>query len=75
MRKLIEIGNIRVLSRFILRLRSAYARHMPLLSETEMMKQFSLNSDEKRVYHKPLFGKQLLEDYTTSEAVCLHGLV
>jgi hypothetical protein len=40
-----------------------------------MLKQFSLNSDEKRVYRKPLFGKQLLEDYTTSEAVCLHGLV
>jgi hypothetical protein len=75
MRKLIEIGDIKVLSKFVLRLRSAFARHKPLLSETEMLKQFTLNSDEKRVYCKALFGKQLLEDYTDSEAVWLYGLV
>jgi len=74
MRKLIEIGNVKVLSKFLVRLRSAFCRHLPLLTETDMMKQFTLNSDEKRVYRKPLFGKNLLTDYSDSEAVVLYGL-
>jgi hypothetical protein len=74
MRKFIEVGNVKVLSKFLVRLRSAFSRHLPLLSETDMMKQFTLNSDEKRVYHKALFGKNLLTDYADSEAVCLYGL-
>ena len=74
MRKLIEIGNVKVLSKFLVRLRSAFSRHLPLLTETDMLKQFTLNSDEKRVYRKPLFAKQLLLDYSDSEAVCIHGL-
>jgi hypothetical protein len=74
MRKLIEIGNVEVLTKMLLRIRSAFRRHKELLTETDMIKQFTLENDGKRSYRKALYGKQLLIDYTDSKAVVLHGL-
>ena len=74
MRKLIEIGNVEVLTKMLLRIRSAFRRHKELLTETAMMKRFTLENDGKRVYAKLLNGKQLLDDWCDSKAVVLHGL-
>jgi hypothetical protein len=74
MRKLIAVGDVKVLTKMLLRIRSAFRRHQELLTETDMIKHFTLNDDGKRVYKKHLFGKQLLTDWSRSEAVTLHGL-
>jgi len=74
MRKLIAIGDVKVLTKMLLRIRSAFRRHQELLSETDMIKRFTLNDDGKRIYKKHLFGKQLLNDWSRSEAVTLYGL-
>ena len=74
MRKLIEIGNVEVLTKILLRIRSAFRRHKELLTETDMMKRFTLENDGKRMYRKALFGKQLLDEWCDSKAVVLHGL-
>lgn len=74
MRKLISLGNAKVLSTIILKLRSAYARHMNVLSTVKMEKQFTLGDDGKRVYLKHLRGRQLLEDYSESRSLVLNVL-
>jgi hypothetical protein len=75
MRKLVALGDVKVLSTILLKIRSAFARHKDLLTETDMMKRFTLSEDGKRDYHKLLIAKQLLDDYTHSKAVVLNGLV
>lgn len=72
-RAMIERNDVTVMSRVLLRLRSAYRQHKPFLSEKDMLKSFSLKSDCKRVYAKDLNGKELLSDYTNSQAVVLAG--
>jgi hypothetical protein len=74
MRKLIAVGDPKVLTTILLRIRSAFRRHKELLSETQMIKRFTLENDGKRIYLKNLYGKQLLTDWCSSKAVVLHGL-
>lgn len=74
MRKLIEIGNVKILTTMLLKIRSAFIRHKELLSETDMIKHFTLNEDGKRSYNKLLKANQLLTEYTRSKAVDYHGL-
>jgi len=71
-RKLIELNDVTIFSKILLRLRSAYRQHKPFLTEKPLQKSFSLLDDCKRIYAKSLIGKDLLTDYTTSEAVLLN---
>ena len=72
-RKLIEMNDVTIFSKVLLRLRSAFRQHKQFLTEKDGEKHFSLNSDCKRVYAKELIGKELLDSYTESSAVVLHG--
>jgi len=74
MRKLIAIGDVKLLTNMLIRIRSAFAWHKPVLSETKLIKRFTLEADGKRAYTKPLNGKQLLTDYTDSKPLWLEGL-
>jgi hypothetical protein len=73
-RHLIEINDVTIFSKVLLRLRAAYRQHKPFLTEKSQVKSFSLNSDCKREYEKSLIGKDLLTSYTTSKAVILNGI-
>jgi hypothetical protein len=72
-RKLIEMNDVTIFSKILLRLRSAYRQHKPFLTEKPLKKSFSLNSDCKRIYHESLIGKELLTRYTLSDPVTLNG--
>jgi len=71
-RHLIEINDVTILSKVLLRLRSAYRQHKPFLTEKEQKKSFSLEPDCKREYRQYLIGKELLDSYTESGAVVLN---
>jgi hypothetical protein len=73
-KKMIENNDVEIMSKILLRLRSAYRQHKPFLTEKIITKSFRLDSDYKRDYSKTLIGKHLLDDYTTSEAIKLYGL-
>jgi hypothetical protein len=73
-RKLIEMNDVTIFSKILLRLRAAYRQHKPFLTEKPSEKHFSLLPDLKREYHKSLLGAALLNDYTFSEAVVLNGV-
>lgn len=73
-RKLIEMNDVKIFSKVLLRLRSAYRQHKPFLTEKPSSKKFSLSSDCKRVYEKDLIGADLLSTYTTSLPVFLDGI-
>jgi hypothetical protein len=73
-RHLIEINDVTIFSKLLLRLRSAYRQHKPFLTEKDTQKHFSLEPDQKRNYRKYLIGKELLDSYTESDAVILHGV-
>ena len=68
---MIERNDVSVMSKILLRLRSAYRQHKPFLTESEVVKNFSLNEDCKRAYLKVLKGGELLSSYTTSEAIVI----
>lgn len=70
-RKLIEMNDVTIFSKVLLRLRSAYRQHKPFLTEKPLIKRFSLDSDCKRMYRKDLKGKDLLTAYSSSDAVFL----
>lgn len=72
-RKLIEMNDVTIFSKVLLRLRSAYRQHKPFLTERSQEKHFSLESDCKRVYGETLKGSELLTSYTDSKAVFLNG--
>jgi hypothetical protein len=72
-RKLIEMNDVTIFSKVLLRLRSAYRQHKPFLTERPQEKSFSLGSDCKRNYRENLIGKDLLTSYTLSDAVSLDG--
>jgi hypothetical protein len=72
-RKLIEMNDVTIFSKVLLRLRSAYRQHKPFLTEKPLKKSFSLGSDCKRNYRENLIGKDLLTKYTLSDAVFLNG--
>lgn len=72
-RKLIEMNDVTIFSKILLRLRSAYRQHKPFLTEKPLKKSFSLAPDCKRFYRESLIGKDLLERYTQSNAVVLNG--
>lgn len=72
-RAMIEQNDVTIMSKILLRLRSAYRQHKPFLTEQPIQKSFSLLDDCKRVYSKELIGHQLLSDYSTSNAVLLDG--
>lgn len=72
-RKMIENNDVTIISKTLLRLRSAYRQHKPFLTQLKSVKHFSLEPDAKRVYLKSLKGSELLTSYTTSEAVILNG--
>jgi len=72
-RKLIEMNDVTIFSKVLLRLRSAYRQHKPFLTEKPLTKRFSLDSDCKRMYRKDLKGKGLLTAYSSSDAVFLDG--
>lgn len=74
MRKLIALGNVKVMSNFLVKLRSAFQLNKKILSETQFVKTFTLNPDGKRKYYKNINGKTLLFDYTNSEPVETYGL-
>jgi len=71
-RKLIEMNDVTIFSKVLLRLRSAYRQHKPFLTERPQEKHFSLESDCKRIYGKSLKGQELLSSYTDSKAVFLN---
>jgi len=71
--KMIERNDCSIMRKMLLRLRSAYRRHTPFITETAQIKSFSLKPDCKRIYLKSLIGKELLNDYTLSKAVFLNG--
>lgn len=73
-RKLIEMNDVTIFSKILLRLRAAYRQHKPFLTEKQSKKHFSLLSDLKREYCKSLIGAALLSDYTFSEAVILNEI-
>jgi hypothetical protein len=72
-RKLIELNDVTIFGKVLLRLRSAYRQHKPFLTEKPLQKRFSLLNDCKRIYEKDLIGKDLLTNYTKSIAVYLDG--
>jgi hypothetical protein len=72
-RKLIEMNDVTIFSKVLLRLRSAYRQHKPFLTERPQKKRFSLEPDGKRVYQNSLISNDLLISYTDSEAVFLNG--
>jgi hypothetical protein len=72
-RKLIEMNDVTIFSKVLLRLRSAYRQHKPFLTERPSEKTFSLFDDCKREYEQQLIGSDLLTKYTRSKAVCLNG--
>jgi len=72
-RKLIELNDVTIFSKVLLRLRSAYRQHKPFLTEKPLKKSFSLGSDCKRDYRENLIGKDLLTKYTLSDAVSING--
>jgi len=74
-RKLIEMNDVTIFSKILLRLRSAYRQHKPFLTEKPSQKSFSLKSDCKRIYQENLIGADLLSKYSTSEAVYLNEKV
>ena len=74
LRTMIERNDVTIMSKILLRLRSAYRQHKPFLTERDGLKSFSLKDDCKRLYHKDLNGSELLNDYTTSTAVVLNGI-
>jgi hypothetical protein len=73
LRNMIKKGTVKTATRKLERLRNAYRRHLPFLCEVLECKNFSLEEDGKRVYHKHLNNVELLEDYSTSTAVMLNG--
>jgi len=72
-RKLIEMNDVTIFSKVLLRLRSAYRQHKPFLTERPQEKHFSLESDCKRQYRKKLVGKDLLAEWTQSDSLVLNG--
>jgi hypothetical protein len=72
-RKLIESNDVTIFSKILLRLRSAYRQHKPFLTEKPLQKSFSLLNDCKRIYRKNFIGKDLLTNYTLSDAVILNA--
>jgi hypothetical protein len=73
-RKLIEMNDVSIFSKVLLRLRSAYRQHKPFLTEKPMQKRFSLLDDCKRTYFKDLKGEALLTEWSQSDAVILDGV-
>ena len=71
-RKLIEMNDVTIFSKVLLRLRSAYRQHKTFLTERPQEKHFSLESDCKRLYRESLKGNELLTSYTDSKAVFLN---
>ena len=65
-RKLIAANDVECMGRTLLRLRAAFRRHAPFLTQQETSKHFSLKSDCKRLYAKELIGESLLKEYTES---------
>lgn len=72
-KQMIQNDDVTIMSKVLLRLRSAYRQHKPFLTEKPQQKHFSLLDDCKRIYEKALSGEQLLNDWTTSKAVILDG--
>jgi len=72
-RRLIEMNDVTIFSKILLRLRSAYRQHKPFLTEKPLEKSFSLEPDCKREYRERLIGSDLLTRYTDSGAVMLNG--
>jgi len=72
-KKLIEMNDVTIFSKILLRLRSAYRQHKQFLTEKPLQKSFSLLPDCKREYEKSLIGEQLLNNWTRSQAVNLNG--